>query len=123
MAGLTASGATDLLNGARTNFTHLSLHTADPGATGTSEISGGAYARKSIPWDAAPSAGRLDTQADIVFDGPASQVTVTHVGYWTALTGGTFKNSFALSQSRQIGPGDTLTIQTNDLALILTLTS
>ena len=123
MAGLTASGATDLLTGARTTWTHLSLHTADPGAAGANEISGGAYARKSIPWDAAPSAGRLDTQTDIVFDGPGTQVTVTHVGYWTAVTAGTFKNSYALSQSRQIGPGDTLTIQTNDLALILTLTA
>ena len=102
MAGLTASGATDLLNGARTTWTHLSLHTADPGATGANEISGGSYVRKAIPWDATPSSGRLDTQTDIVFDGPGTQVTVTHVGYWTASTAGTFKNSYALSQSRQM---------------------
>ena len=123
MAGLTASGAADLLNGARTTWTYLSLHTADPSTAGDHEISGGSYARKSITWDAAPVAGRLDTNADIVFDGPASLVTVTHVGYWTASTGGTFKNSYALSEARAFGSGDTLTISTDDLALILTLTA
>lgn len=123
MAGLTASGAADLLEGARTTWTYLSLHTADPSTTGTAEISGGSYTRESIDWDAAPVAGRLDTESDIVFNGPASLVTVTHVGYWTASTAGTFKNSYALSASRAFGPGDTLTISTDDLALILTLSA
>lgn len=123
MAGLTASGAADLLEGARTTWTYLSLHTADPSTTGTAEISGGSYTRESIDWDAAPVAGRLDTDSDIVFNGPASLVTVTHVGYWTASTAGTFKNSYALSASRAFGPGDTLTISADDLALILTLSA
>lgn len=68
-------------------------------------------------------ADRISSVETAVSEIPASLVTVTHVGYWTAGTGGTFKNSYALSESRAFGSGDTLTISADDLALILTLTS
>lgn len=71
----------------------VSLHTADPGTTGTNEVSGGspAYARKSITWDVA-AAANLNSSNAPVFDVPAG-VTITHVGYWSALTAGTFYGS------------------------------
>ena len=69
-----------------------SLHTADPGTTGTSEVSGGspAYARKAITWNAAAT-GNLDNNANPVFDVPAT--TVSFVGFWSAATAGTFYGS------------------------------
>ena len=71
----------------------VSLHTADPGTTGTSEVSGGspAYARKAITWNAAAT-GNLDNNANAVFDVPAS-TTITHLGFWSAATAGTFYGS------------------------------
>lgn len=68
----------------------VSLHSADPGATGINELAGGApaYARKAISF--APAAlGNADSNVQPVFDVPAGS-TVTHVGFWTAATLGTF---------------------------------
>ncbi len=70
-----------------------SLHTADPGSAGTSEVAGGspAYARKAITWNAAASSN-LDNNANPVFDVPAA-TTITHLGLWSAITAGTFYGS------------------------------
>lgn len=71
---------------------YASLHTADPGGTGASEVTGGspAYARIAVTWD--PASGGVvdaDTSTPVVFDVPAG-VTVTHGGLWSAATGGTW---------------------------------
>jgi hypothetical protein len=67
-----------------------SLHTAQPNSSGSNEVSGGspAYSREAITWNAA-SSGALDNNANPVFDVPAG-TTITHVGLWSASTGGTF---------------------------------
>lgn len=59
--------------------THASLHTAHPGTTGASEVSGGSYARKSIVVNVASGGARAQNAA-LVFDVPAC--TVRFVGYW-----------------------------------------
>jgi hypothetical protein len=70
--------------------THLSAHTAYPGTSGTSEVTGGspAYARKSITY-AAASSGSKSASNQPVFDIPAS-TTVKWVGAWSASSGGNF---------------------------------
>lgn len=73
-------------------ITHASLHTAFP-ATAANEITGGspAYARKAVTFEAAAgteAAGSLDVSNAPVFDVPGG-VTVSSVGFWTALTAGT----------------------------------
>lgn len=60
-----------------------SLHSAFPGTTGASEISGGAYARKAVTMNAASGGSRL-LNAGVVFDVPAS--TVRWVGLWNGTT-------------------------------------
>jgi hypothetical protein len=79
-----ADGATSVLAWA-------SLHSADPGATGANELSGGspAYARRQVTWNAASGAvAAMDgTQ---LFDIPPGS-TVSHVGLWTAVTAGTWR--------------------------------
>lgn len=72
--------------------THVSLHSADPGQTGTSELTGGAYARVAGTFNAA-AAGARALNEDVTLNVPAS-TTVAFVGYWTAITGGTFLGSF-----------------------------
>lgn len=84
------------LNSLATSFgalaTHLSLHTADPGTTGANTATS---ARVPAAWGAA-SAGKV-TATNKAFTGGAASGTVTHVGYWSALTGGTFCGSRALT--------------------------
>lgn len=75
--------------------TYGSLHTADPGDTGASEVTGGspAYARKAITWNA-PASGAMDGDA-VTFDLPAT--TITHAGLWDASTAGNFLGSKQLT--------------------------
>lgn len=76
-----------------------SLHTSNPGSTGTNEATGGspAYARKSLTFGS--SSGGTATAAEVTFDVPAG--TYTHFGVWSASTGGTFRggNPLAVSQT------------------------
>lgn len=97
---------------------YVSLHTADPGSTGTNEVTGGspAYARKAVTWNAS-SAGDLDNNANPVFDVPAS-TTITHFGLWSAATSGTFYGGDALSASESFGAQGTYTL--TDLDVLLT---
>lgn len=113
MAGLT-DATRSLMGDAFTDLvTHVSLHTADPGPTGTSEATGGspAYARKAITW-AAWSAGASSNTGSLVFDVPAG--TYNHVGYWSASSGGTFYGSRATTSQTFSGQG-TYTIGAGDL--------
>ena len=71
--------------------TYASLHSANPGNTGASELSGGspAYARKAVAWNAATGGAMDDSTNGAVFDVPAG-ATVAFVGLWDALTNGNF---------------------------------
>ena len=73
---------------------YASLHTGDPGTSGTAEVNGGApaYARKPLSWASASSSSK-STSAQMVFDVPGGGTMITHVGYWSAATGGTFYGS------------------------------
>ena len=92
----TAAGKNLMLNALRgtnptTPITHMSLHTAAPGESGASEVTGGspAYARKAVTLNA-PSAGSMAIGGTLpVFDVPAA-TTITHAGFWSAVTAGTF---------------------------------
>lgn len=64
-------------------FDAASLHTAYPGTTGSSEVTGGTptYARKTITINAA-SGGSRSLNAAVTFDVPAC--TVKWIGFWNA---------------------------------------
>ena len=75
----------------------ISLHSADPGTTGASEVSGAG--RQQTTWSASSSGTGSGTQ--VTFSSvPAGGYT--HYGVWTAQSGGTFRWGFALA------PGVTL---------------
>lgn len=120
MAGLNNDGKNEMLDGFAAAALYASLHTADPGATGTAEVTGGspAYSRESISW-AAASGGALTTNAQIVFDVPGS-TTITHLGYWSAVTSGTFYGSRALSAPETYAGQGTYTIASGDIDESLT---
>lgn len=96
--GFSTTGKNVMLDHLGTLAIYMSLHDADPGAAGTTgEITGGApaYARKSVTY-AAASAGSKAMSGTATFDVPSGR-GATHVGFWSALTGGTFYGSDALS--------------------------
>ena len=84
----TTSGNNAMLGGL--TITHASIHSAFPGTTGANEISGGspAYARRPVTFAAAANSTRLQT-GDATFDIPPA-TAMQYLGYWTAITGGTF---------------------------------
>lgn len=95
------------------DITHISLHTADPGTTGTSEVVGGSYARVAVTWGAA-SAGVKSNTGSLVFQVPAG-TTVTHVAGWDAISAGTFRGGGALAASQAFGTAGTYTIAAGGL--------
>jgi hypothetical protein len=73
-----------MLAAAATTAVEVSLHTADPGTTGGSEVSGGDYTRLPVTWQA-PANGAVRASDALVFDVPGlgSDGRVTHVGLWS----------------------------------------
>lgn len=92
---LVTAGYNSVCDGLAAVVGFISLHTGDPSTTGANESTGGspAYARKAVTW-AAASGGTRANSAAITFDLPAS--TVQHVGFWSAVTAGTFYGYFPL---------------------------
>lgn len=86
----------------KASATHASLHTAAAGTTGASEATGGspAYARKPITWTDGAADGST-AGSTVSFDVPAG--TYVEIGFWTALTGGTFIGSIALASNAVVG--------------------
>lgn len=114
--GLSTAAKNLMLDALGGQAAYASLHTADPGTTGTNEVTGGspAYARKAINWFAAASAD-LDNNANPVFDVPAS-TTVAAFGLWTAVTGGTWLGGGDLTDEVFAGQG-TYTLNDADVTL------
>jgi hypothetical protein len=82
------TGATAIKN----QITHFQLHSAAPGAAGTTAAVGTRVA----------STGTVDgdgdiTWANIAFTGLTANQTVAYVSYWSAVSGGTFLGSAALT--------------------------
>lgn len=97
---------------------YVSLHTADPGNTGASEVTGGSYARQTITFSAASNKTTTNI-ADVTFANmPAT--TVTHVGIFSAVSGGTFWWGSALDTQRTTTAGDTFKINAGDFDVALT---
>lgn len=76
-------------------MTHMSLHTAYS-AAGSNEVTGGspAYARQAAAWSAA-SGGSVSISGAETFDVPAG-TTVSFVGFWSAISAGTFRGMWPL---------------------------
>jgi hypothetical protein len=114
MAGLVAAGRNLMLDGFAASATHVSLHTADPSTNGASEVTGGSYTRESAAWGSA-SNGNVTNGSNIVFDVPGS-TTITHLGYWSSSSGGTFYGSRALDASQTYATAGTYTISAGNLS-------
>lgn len=67
---------------------YLSLHTADPGDTGTSEVSGGSYARQPIAWNVAANGAVRNTAAVTFPTATAGWGSVLYFGVWDVVSAG-----------------------------------
>jgi hypothetical protein len=115
--GMSTTHADALLNVRRgtsyTSFTpHLKLHTADPGAAGTTAASA-ETTRKPVTYGAPStvSTNRSMTGSAVSWTSwSAGSETITHVSEWDALTSGNFIISGPLGSSKGVANGDTLSI-------------
>jgi hypothetical protein len=89
----------------------IQLHTADPGASGTTAVSVGDATRKAITWNAAAS-GQITLNTLSAWTNGGTSETITHVTLWSASSAGTFYQSFALTASQAWVSTNTLTITT-----------
>jgi len=83
------------------------LHTADPGAAGATAGSA-VTTRQAVTWSAA-SAGSKASSSIPAFSMTTSE-TITHISLWDASTAGNFLASAALTASRAVINGDSLTV-------------
>lgn len=116
LMALSATAANDIANylcrgtapTALTTPIKLSLHTADPGATGASEVTGGSYARQSAGYNTA-SGGACALAGTVSFTGmPAS--SSTHLGIWDSTGTPKFLQGAALSATATVSAGGTVNV-------------
>lgn len=99
---------------------YLALHTADPAEDGSgAEVSGGSYARQAITFNAAHATnGTIDNSSDEEFTNmPAC--TVTHIGIWDHATAGNLLFYGAVSASKTVTSGDTISLAAGSLDITL----
>jgi hypothetical protein len=114
--GLAASEANTFLDGFDSGH-YMQLHTGDPGAAGTSNVS--AETERKLLDFAAASAGSKSIQGTLpswtTWD--AGPETISHGSVWSAVSGGTFKYSFAWTTAKSITNGDDLNVTAHTVSV------
>lgn len=93
------------------------LHTGDPGASGTANVSS-TTTRQAVNYAAASGGSQSITGTTqwTSWAGTNGEV-VTHISLWGASSAGTFYYSVALTASKTVNTGDTLTLSTLTVSL------
>lgn len=100
--------------------THVQLHTAIPGASGTNAASA-ETTRKAITWSGVSASGVRSMTGTLSWTSwTAGTETITHISLWDAATAGNFLWSGALSTSKAVGNGDTLNITALSIGIAAT---
>jgi len=111
----TVQGKNIMLNAL--GVTHVSLHTAAPTDAGLNEVTGGTYARQPIVY-ATSTIGILDDNGLTSPINVPAGTTVAYIGYWNALTAGTFLGYDAITNEVYTNTG---TLKVTDSKLDLNL--
>lgn len=91
------------------------VHTADPGAAGTTAVSTGVATRQALTF-AAASGGSMALSASPSWTATGAD-TLTHVSVWGASTAGTHYANAILSASKTVATSDTFTLSTLTISL------
>lgn len=96
----------------------VQLHTANPGAAGTTAVSAGSSTRIAATFNASSAGSALALSGNV---GPwtngGTSETLTDISVWTAASGGTFLFSIALSLSKAWASADTFTLTSLGVSL------
>lgn len=92
----------------------VSLHSSDPGTTGTGELSGGGYDRAVATFSSAANGQASNSQQIVWTDLPAA--TITHCGVWR---GDTFLFGAQLTQARSVAAGDGVFFRAGTLSVVV----
>lgn len=98
--------------------TFVQLHTGDPGAAGTANISVGSATRNSVTQNAASSGSITISGTAGPWTNGGTSETITHVSVWSAASAGNFLYSAALSAGQAWASGNTFTL--NGLTVSIT---
>ncbi|OQQ12982.1 hypothetical protein B0675_39895 [Streptomyces sp. M41(2017)] len=123
--GLSTSLVSSWLNTLRTAgaaygpiTTYAQIHTANPGAAGTTAVSAGSTTRPVFTFAASSSGSALAlTGTNPSWTNGGTSETITDISVWSAASGGTFLFSVALSSSKAWSSGDTFTATSLSLSL------
>lgn len=94
---------------------YAKCHTGDPGASGTSNAS--AVTTRSQATFAAAASGAIALTGTNPSFSMTTTETITHISVWDASTSGNFLWSAALSASKPVTSGDTLTLTSLGLSI------
>lgn len=98
--------------------TYVQLHTANPGAAGTTAVSAGSSTRIQATLSASSGGSALALSSSV---GPwtngGTSETITDISVWTASSAGTFSFSVALTTPKAWASGDTFTLNTLGVSL------
>lgn len=96
---------------------YMQIHTGDPGAAGTSNVSAETD-RKLIDYaDAAGGSKAAQNTLPSWTTWDAGPETISHASVWSASSGGTFKYSFSFTASKSVTNGDDLNLTAHTVAL------
>jgi len=97
----------------------VSLHTSNPGLNGSNEVTTSKWP-SYVRSDAGTAANKKTKNAKQILWPPyngSGTITITHLGIWTAQTGGVFLMSGALSSAKTLSPSDEIVIHVNALTV------
>ena len=116
MTGLSSAGELTVLASITTSAS-VSLHSADPGDTGASEITGGGYARQGPI--AFTDSGNNPTVAanSAIVTFPVATVAWGTVAFFGLWVGGTFQGSGQVIPAKTVNSGDQARFQTGSLTV------
>jgi hypothetical protein len=109
--GITTAQANTILDTLlATNY--IKLHTGDPGATATANVS--ANTTRVVATFASASGGSkaLNGTLPAWAAWAAGNETITHISVWDAISAGNLKLTVALASGKAVTNGDTLTLNT-----------
>ena len=101
---------------------YVALYTAAPSDSGGgTEVSTGGYARQSVTFDAASSpGGTTSNSGEVSFTASGGDYgTVTHMGIFDAASSGNLLWHGALTASKTVADGDTLTFAVGNIDLTM----
>ncbi len=118
--GLSASLANSILNHFRGSTPwvqpaglFVKLHTADPGAAGTTAAAGNTTRQQGT--FGTPAAGSITNTAAILWTNVSTQETYSHVSVWDAAAGGVFLWSGLLAVPRPVTVGADFQIKISEI--------